>query len=333
VRRSGFTLVELLVVIAIIGLLVALLFPAVQAARESGRRMACANNMRQIGLAVLNFESRWRRLPPGSVAKPHPSIPANPHTFYRWSTFAHVAPLFEQGNALDLLDLDLPMYSNGSWDVVPENQAGVATMLPVLLCPSDRGLPVAEGFGPTNYAMCAGTGIGGGTPIRTDGLFYVNSQTRIADIVDGTSNTVAASESILGEGTENQSSRTLLDPQTNYRFVTIAPLTESACGSTNKWNVTNLRGFSWTNGEFRCALYNHFYPPNSEVPDCLGVQILGDPSIRYTPYGWRTARSRHPSGINVLMADGSVRFVQDQIDTNAWKGLATRAGHETIEAP
>jgi prepilin-type N-terminal cleavage/methylation domain-containing protein len=334
VKRSAFTLVELLVVMAIIGLLIALLLPAVQAARESGRRASCANNLKQLGVALHNYESRERQLPTGSDAKRCDSIPNNPYTFYRWSTFAHLAPLLEQGNVLALLDLSVPMYSTNlplsgtDLSVTPQNRAGVATVLPMLLCPSDRGVVVDQGFGPTNYAMCTGTGLRGGTPMDTDGLFYVNSRTRFRDINDGTSNTIAASESLLGDGAESSNDPRLVDPQTVYRFVFAAPLTDSACNATRKWNFTNFRGFSWANGEYRCALYNHYYPPNHEVPDCLGVVVSGDISVRYSPYGWRTARSRHPSGVNALLADSSVRFIADRIDYSIWQALATRRGGE-----
>lgn len=326
--RRGFTLVELLVVIAIIGILVALLIPAVQAAREASRRMSCANNLKQLGLTIHNYELRARQLPVGSVSKPYPDHASHAHTYYRWSALAQLAPYFEQGNAVALLNFDLPLYGT-DLKVTPENRAGVAQVIPLLLCPSDRGEPVAEGFGPTNYAMSTGTGADGGSPFRADGLFYVNSETKLADIKDGTSNTIAASESILGwEVPDTGGGPPYIDPQTIYRFVFAAPLNETRCAAATTWNVTDRRGFSWANGEYRCALYNHHYPPNHATPDCLGVRVSGALDQRYTPFGWRTARSRHPSGVNALLADGSVRFIQDQIELPVWQALSTRTGGE-----
>ncbi len=329
-RRVGFTLVELLVVIAIIALLVALTIPAVQAAREAGRRMSCANNLKQLGLALHQFELRQRQFPAGSDSKPYDAKPNFEYTFYRWSALAYLAPYFEQGNAVNLLNLNVPLYNDysmGASAVTPENRTGVALVLPMLLCPSDRGEPVAVGFGPTNYAMSTGSGLNGGTPIKTDGMFFVNSHTRFADIKDGTSNTVAASESILGmEVPSDLSDPPVVDPQTIYRFTFRSPLSESWCNSTTSFNVTDRRGFSWANGEYRCALYNHHYPPNHSTPDCLGVKFSGPLTDRYTPFGWRTARSRHTGGVNVLLMDGSVRFIRDQIEFAAWQELSTRAG-------
>jgi prepilin-type processing-associated H-X9-DG protein len=94
--------------------------------------------------------------------------------------------------------------------------------------------------------------------------------------------------------------------------------------------VSNKRGFSWVNGEFRCTLYNHYYTPNSKIPDCLGVTFDPDPARLYTGYGWRTARSRHPGGVQLGLADGSVRFISNTIDAPTWLGLSTRANSEVL---
>jgi prepilin-type N-terminal cleavage/methylation domain-containing protein len=330
-RRSAFTLVELLVVIAIIGGLIALLLPAVQAARESSRRMQCANNLRQLGLATFNFESARKRLPEGSTSKPNPASAATPYSFYRWSALAHLTPYLEQSNIYNALDLTLPLY-DANLQVTPRNSPGVALVAPVLLCASDQRTPVATGFGPTNYAACTGTGIDGGSPFETDGPFYVNSQTRFADLTDGTSNTALFSESTLGDGPENLADAELADPRTMYAFVFAAPLMEAACEGAKQWNVTQRRGFSWANGEYRCGLYNHFLPPNSPRFDCMSARLTGDLSVRYAPYGWRAARSNHPGGVQVLMGDGACRWIADGIAQPAWLSLATRSGDEVPPA-
>jgi len=323
-KTSGFTLIELLVVVAIIGVLLAILLPAVQAAREASRRMSCGNNMRQIGLAMQNHHAALNRLPPGSVAKEYPSLPITPWTFYRWSALAMLSPYLENTAAYEILDLSKPLY-NAGFGVTPENVAGSQTVVPTFLCPSDSYRSLHPSFAPTNYAVCTGTGIYGGTPIDTDGAFYVNSRTKLSDITDGTSHTLALSESILGEG-GNQAR----DPQTAYRFTFAFPLSDLGCEFGGLWNFTDPRGFSWVNGEYRNGLYNHYYPPNARTPDCLTAVVGGGPKITFTPFGWKTARSRHPGGIDALRADGSTTFLSDQIDLAVWQGLATRMGREAI---
>lgn len=325
----GFTLVELLVVIAVIGILVALLLPAVQAAREAARRNSCANNLKQLALALHNFESQRGQLPPGSEAKPYAADPAHAHTFYRWSTLAHLTPYLEQSNVHDTLELSLPLY-DVSLQVSPANRYGVALVVPLFLCPSDTSEVVTAGFGPVNYAACSGSGMGGGTPFETDGLFYVNSATTMAKITDGASQTIALSESVIGTGAPNTINRAEADPQTAYAFQYAAPLSKALCDAATRWNVTDRRGFSWANGEYRCTLYNHQATPNSPQIDCLGAPIFGPPETKFAPYGWRAARSWHPGGVNTASADGSVRFFASSIERAVWTALSTRATGDQV---
>lgn len=325
-RRSSFTLVELLVVIAIIGVLVAILLPAIQSARESARRTSCTNNLRQLGIAALNFHDAQEGFPVGAESRAWSAAPGNVFkwTFYRWSSLAHLTPYLEEVAVRNALQLAVPLYGLNN-AVTPENATSVSLPVPLFFCPSDHGQTISTGFAPTNYAACAGTGTSGGTPHNTDGVFYVNSRTKIAQIVDGTSHTALFAEGLLGNPDGTPLGRSA---ERDYKFVLAAPLTPSSCETTVQWNVSNGRGFSWANGEFRCAMYNHYAVPNSPVPDCLGVALFGGPQTAYSPYGWRAARSLHPGGVNVLLADGSVRFVVDAVELTTWQALATRSGQE-----
>ena len=341
-RRQAFTLVELLVVIAIIGVLVGLLLPAVQNSRESARRMQCLNNLKQLGLAIANHESALKHLPSAAVSKEYPPEPEHPYSFYRWSALAQLLPYLENQHLQDLLDLSLPLYMpEGGYPIAARNKAGVAHRLPGFLCPSDLGDVVKEGVGPTNYAVSSGSGAGGGTPFDTDGVFFVNSRTRFADITDGSSNTIACSESLLGEDTalDDDSAFSGATPERNYKFVLSfagsPDLSDAACQGSQSFNSSggmgnDPRGFAWCSGEYRSATYNHYFGPNSREFDCIASATTdstpgpGNP-ILYSAWGWRTARSAHPGGVNAAYADGSCRLVADSIEPAVWRSLSTRA--------
>ena len=220
---------------------------------------------------------------------PRTASPSFPHTLYRWSTFAEISPYLENSAAMAELDLSQPLYGP-DFQIAPEHQLAAGVTVPVFLCPSDRGIPVAEGLGPINYAACTGSGVGGGTPFETDGVFHINSDYRLAEIKDGTSKTLAVSESLLGDGAENFGGTVEnVDPQTVYGFVYATPLTESVCAEARTFNVNNRRGFAWVNGEYRCGLYNQYLLPNDRRPDCIAPRLVADPAERLAAFGWRTA--------------------------------------------
>ena len=326
-RPLGFSLIELLVVIGIIGVLTALLIPAVQSSRTAASRTACANTLRQLGLAAHHHVSARGYFPSGSVAKEFPSDPQHAWTFFRWSALAQLTPFLENAAVYDALNLSVPLYGS-NFAVRPENAEAVRVFVAEFICPADEARYLNEDFAPTSYAASTGTGAGGGSPRDADGVFFINSQTSTAQISDGTSKTALMSESMLGDPRPNNH-----DPQTEYKFSFLAPLSEALCNGTVQWNVNDPRGFSWANGEYRCALYNHRTTPNAATPDCIGVQIGGSVQTRYTPYGWRTARSRHPGGVNLLLADGSLQFIADEIDAAVWLAISTIGGAETAERP
>lgn len=328
--RRGLTLVEVLVVVALFGVLFGILLPSLQAARETVRRTNCGNNLRQLGLALANHESARRHFPLGAESREWSSNRNFPHQFFRWSVLAHLAPYYEEETLLAGLDLTVPLYTGiGPDSVAPQNKPVVARVVPLFLCPSDIGRPVSETFGPTNYAACTGSGGDGGTPFDTDGLFFINSEVRAKDVADGLSKTVAFSESTLGEGPRAVTSPAGIVPATGYGFIFTTPLTAGDCDRPLYYNFTDLRGFSWANGEYRTTLYNHARQPNAASFDCLAaVMNTADKARQYAGYGWRTARSRHAGGVTVVMADGGVRFVADAVDPAAWEAASTRAGGE-----
>jgi prepilin-type N-terminal cleavage/methylation domain-containing protein/prepilin-type processing-associated H-X9-DG protein len=343
--RRAFTLVELLIVIAIIGVLVALLLPAVQSSREAARRIQCMNNLKQLGLATNNYHAAQKQLPPGADSKPFPQDPSHPYSFYRWSALAHLLPYLENQSLHDLLDLSLPMYMPGAGYPISEpNKAGIGFLLPAFLCPSDLSERVKDNMGPTNYVACAGSGRGGGTPFETDGVFYVNSATTFAEITDGASNTLAFSESLLGQETlrDAETGFTGATPERSYKFVlgfsSTPDLTDFKCSGSQNFNSSvatgnDPRGFAWASGEYRCATYNHYYLPNSSDLDCI-TSVTVDPTPPpakpklYSAYGWRTARSLHPGGVNAAYADGSCRAITNEVDLMVWRSLGTRASDE-----
>jgi prepilin-type N-terminal cleavage/methylation domain-containing protein len=341
-RRTAFTLIELLVVIAIIAVLIGLLVPAVQKVRDAAARASCSNNLKQLGLALYNYESAMKKFPPAFMGNTQPAqYPGYPNYFFSWSVLAQLNPYLEQTNIFNKMNLVNPIYdpANG-YNISANNQFAVQQIVPTFLCPSDLGQPSANPgdygvpqIGPTNYAVCVGSGATPGqplgSPLNSDGMFQGITSLRIASITDGLSNTACMSESLLGRGTESATGATPPGPGTPayvYGYVGFGtPISTGACANPSKWNYTQRRGFMWASGEMRCASYNHFYTPNSSAFDCVNNDLT-----TFTAFAWRAARSNHSGGVNLLVGDGSVRFVTDSVDPTLWKALATRAGGEVI---
>jgi len=329
-RRNGFTLIELLVVIAIIAILIGLLLPAVQKVREAAARMSCSNNLKQLGLALHNYESGNQKLPPlYPFTAPNSTVQ---NYRYTWSVLAQINPYLEQTNIYNTMDLTQMMYGPTN-QVTTQNQFAVVQKVKIFLCPSDRSEPVSSAFGvanigPCNYVANHGTGMAGnGSPINSDGIFPVQNGVKITDIIDGTSNTAMMSESILGAGGEAQPTNPG-DERTVYKYLGFSgnlPSDGSCAGTPTSWNGFNHRGFMWASGEPRCVSYNHYYTPNSKNYDC----VANNPFLPgFMAVGYKAARSRHTGGVNMVLGDGSVRFVRDAIDPITYRSLSTRNGGE-----
>jgi type II secretory pathway pseudopilin PulG len=322
-----------MVVIAIVGILVALLLPGVQQAREAARRTMCKNNMKQIGLALHNYLSAHAVFPPSYCAVPGVTTTVGG----QWSVRARILPLLEQANLQDLID----------WNVAYSTQLNVATMrISTFLCPSEKYDRVRVNSSnirrdyPANYTVNMGTwkiwdptdGTGG------DGAFHPNSHFTTADFTDGTSNTLMAAEvkaytSYL-RNTNEDPGPTVPDSPAFLSGYT------AAAGDTNMGPdlMDNTGQTEWADGLSQQSGFTTLFTPNTVVPYESGGETYDIDYISYregthatrVAYGAITSRSYHQGIVHVLMMDGSGRAVNEMIGQDVWRSLGTRSGHEPI---
>jgi prepilin-type N-terminal cleavage/methylation domain-containing protein/prepilin-type processing-associated H-X9-DG protein len=333
-RRAGFTLIELLVVIAIIAILIALLLPAVQAAREAARRIQCVNNLKQLGLASHNYYSTNDTFPPAVFAYGSGELNL-------WGQTARLAPYLEQQNLFNSINFSLGISDPGVATVVK-------TSVAALVCPSDFDRMTDSsnsndfvGYGRINYQANAGNDTGtlnAALTVETNnGVFIAFKTIGLAHITDGSSNTALFSERVLGDGAPNTASVPgdwfLINPPSSDRatvYATCIGLNPS--GVLGDANQNSYGGRTWITGYYTATRYNHLIPPNgiSCVDNDVGATTIASSTNEGATAS--TASSRHPGGVNVLFADGSIHFIKNSISNTAWWALGSKNGGEVISS-
>ena len=330
--RHAFTLIELLVVIAIIAILIGLLLPAVQKVREAAARIKCANNLKQLGLAMHSFMDTNNGLPPNGnyVWNGSGVVVAN-----AWSASARILPYIEQENLFRGID----------FTVGYNTQPGISSKrVATYMCPSEineKGFGTDPTYGhkhwPINYVLNFGTWpvlTAKATGMRTgDGAFTPNRGAKPADFTDGMSNTLGMAE------VKAFTNRVSATPNTTvYATPPAPPATPSGVSAfpLGAFNPASYTHVEWVDGKIHETGFTTVFPPNTKVLYSSGGVdydvdlVLATESNVGDTYAAVTARSFHSGGVNVMLMDGSVRFVTNSIPLQTWQAIGTRAGGEVV---
>ena len=340
-NQRAFTLVELLVVIAIIGILIGMLLPAVQSVREAARRTACANNLRQLGLASLNYETTLQKFPPSSLfplVDPNGAPLQDSDNRNGWSAQGQLLPYLEQSNLASNIDYNIGYKDHPPITIGSMTEQISSFRIPTYLCPSEirderRGEGTDEENYPLNYAVNCGDWFvydPVGNKIG-EGAMVTNRPLSISAFTDGTSNTLMFSEvKAYNPYFRNANMGTVAEMPNN-------PDDLIAMGGDFK---TESGHTEWVDGRSHQSGFTATFQPNTKViyTDGDGREFdvdwtnhqegLGGLTDNIPTFAAVTSRSYHPGGVNTCRADGSVQFVGQQISRTAWQSLATRSGGE-----
>lgn len=327
----GFTLIELLVTLAILALLVSLLLPAMQQVREAARRMTCGNHLHQIGVALHSYESTHRVLPFG-CGPDHDGIVSSLGTLddRRYSAFSQILPQLDQQPLYQQIDFNIapfhPLVNAGTddYDTIPDlttivvNAPAAATAIDVFLCPSDIDR-LNTAWGRVNYRSCNGSTWDGR---NGNGYFGQVSSLRLADARDGSSHTALCSERCKGTW-----DRAAFDPLSDI-YMTAGVWSEATflehCRSLSPDTARAYRqdidaGQNWLEGNFNWTRYNHAVTPNRV--SCKNGFTWDGVAM--------AASSRHPMGVNVVLGDGAVKFVSENLNPELWQALGSISAGDT----
>jgi prepilin-type N-terminal cleavage/methylation domain-containing protein/prepilin-type processing-associated H-X9-DG protein len=364
----GFTLVELLVVIAIIGVLIALLLPAVQAARESARRMQCSNNQRQWGLAIHNHHDAYGTIPPHGLkygVGPTSNTDMTSKGYENANcpgALARVTPFIEMASVAEGKDFSQITTGHFKSASNPYYNDIANIKLPCILCPSESRVDheIQGGWAPGNYVVCVGSGTGVNSTfnVRTDGVFYkglnsasflpgttdidpnsvekTNGDHGLESMADGTSNTMMLSEALIvmfslsGSAPDARvCNRLTLDVDSGGPDPDLVALTAAATTVGGKQN----RCESWLSSRWDHSVYNAYLTPNQKNACGLAnINATTEPADGHKR-GFFKAASNHTGGVNTCYGDGSVRFVTDSVTMEVWRGLSTVSGGEIVTTP
>jgi len=359
-QPRAFTLVELLVVIAIIGVLISLLLPAVQSAREAARRIQCSNHLKQLGLALHNYHDVNKKLPARSAGTTGPAVT---HNSGKLGGFIALLPFLEQVAIYDRITAADPNRAQGAWPAwggaTGQRWDGVWNVSPEgLRCPSDGGVSDPTNWASQslhNYAFSAGDdyiNLNGRNANNTRGVFGELIWYSFTDITDGTSNTVAMSERLRhgNSAAEAAAARSVDHRRANAILSGIETSPPNLCLTVTDGtyfltgtSIERRFGSLWVRGHANRAAFNTVLPPNS--PSCLGNYNNTTPGDDDGPL---PPSSNHPGGVNALLTDGSVRFISETIDTGnlsavqannyrgpsnygVWGSLGSKAGGEVVQ--